>query len=65
MWLARIMECRKSGLPDTRWCKENDIPPSSFYYWIKKLRMEAPEVSVLDHEINAAPYKVSVKQERG
>ncbi len=38
------MECRKSGLPDTRWCKENGIAPSSLYYWINKLRMEATEI---------------------
>ena len=60
MWLARIMECRKSGVPDTRWCIDNGIPPSSFYYWIKKLRMEAPQVSIPNHEVTTATYKQDV-----
>lgn len=57
--MSRIMACRKSGLPDTRWCTENGIPPSSLYYWIKKLRMEAPEIPIPNHEI-AVPYKQDV-----
>lgn len=50
-WMERIMECRKSGLPDARWCKEQGIPPSSLYYWIKKLRMEASEMPAPHHLI--------------
>ena len=26
-----IMECRKSGLADYQWCKQNGIYPSNFY----------------------------------
>ena len=36
-----INECRQSGLSDYRWCKENNINPSTFYSWISKLRNEA------------------------
>ena len=40
LWMQRIMECRNSGLCDLRWCQENNIKPPTFYYWIKKLRIE-------------------------
>lgn len=33
-----VMQCRKSGLSDKQWCINNDIAPSTFYWWIKKLR---------------------------
>lgn len=45
LWLSCIMACRQSGLPDIRWCKENNINPSTMYYWIKKLRFNAPDVA--------------------
>ena len=50
LWLSRIMACRQSGLPDVRWCKENNINPSTLYYWIKKLRFELPEVVTKNQE---------------
>ena len=59
LWLSRIMACRKSGMPDTRWCKENDVSPSSLYYWIKKLRMEAHEILVSNDTV-AVPYKQDI-----
>lgn len=58
-WMARIMSCRKSGLSDSGWCRENGIAPSSLYYWIKKLRMEASEIPVANHEM-AVPVKQDV-----
>lgn len=58
-WMARIMECRKSGLSDSGWCRQNGIAPSSLYYWIKKLRMEASEIPVTNHEM-AVPFKQDV-----
>lgn len=33
-----VMECRKSGLSDTAWCKEHGIPQSTFYNWVLFLR---------------------------
>ena len=36
--LELIMECRASGLPDARWCKQNGIRPQTFYNWINRLR---------------------------
>jgi len=40
LWMERIIECRKSGLCDFRWCEEHNIKPPTFYYWVKKLRIE-------------------------
>ena len=33
-----VMECRKSGLSDTAWCREKGIPQSTFYNWVVFLR---------------------------
>ena len=31
-----INECRKSGMTDADWCRENDITPSTFYNWLSR-----------------------------
>ena len=36
-WLARIEQQRQSGLSMKEWCREHDIPVSTFYYWNEKL----------------------------
>lgn len=36
-----VMQCRKSGLSDKQCCINNDIAPSTFYWWIKKFRQQA------------------------
>lgn len=33
-----INECRKSGLTDADWCRENGIAPSTFYNWVSRCR---------------------------
>jgi hypothetical protein len=33
-----IMECRRSGLTDHQWLKEQGIAPSTFYNWIYRFR---------------------------
>lgn len=33
-----IMECRKSGLSDYQWCRQEGIHPGTFYNWVSKLR---------------------------
>lgn len=39
-----VMDCRQSGLSDARWCKENDIQPSTFYNWVTRLRKKGCEI---------------------
>ena len=36
--LDLIMQCRSSGLSDAQWCKNNNLPASTMYTWIKKFR---------------------------
>ena len=36
-WAARIAECRNSGMPVNRWCKENGVCEQTFYKWQRKL----------------------------
>ena len=38
-----INECRKSGMTDADWCRENDIKPSTFYNWLSRCRKIAAD----------------------
>ena len=33
-----INECRRSGLTDAEWCRQNGINPSTFYMWVSRCR---------------------------
>lgn len=33
-----VLECRRSGLSDCDWCRENGVNPETFYTWIRRLR---------------------------
>ena len=33
-----INACRKSGMTDADWCRENDIAVSTFYNWVSRCR---------------------------
>ena len=37
-WFTLIQEARSSGLSDKVWCLQNNVPTSTFYYHIRKLR---------------------------
>ena len=37
-WFTLIQEARSSGLSDKVWCHQNNVPTSTFYYHIRKLR---------------------------
>ena len=36
-WAEKIRACRSSSLSVRAWCRENNVPISSFYYWQKKI----------------------------
>lgn len=40
-WYSVITECRKSGLCDSEWCIQHNIPPSTFFCALKRLRNKA------------------------
>ena len=46
-WVERIKECRESGLPVRRWCKQNNICEQTYYCWLKKLRKMAIEAGAI------------------
>ena len=58
-WLELITQCRTSGLSDRRWCKENGIPVSTFYYRVRALRRKACAVP---EAVDAAAQKQEVVQ---
>ncbi|MBS6180978.1 MAG: helix-turn-helix domain-containing protein [Erysipelotrichaceae bacterium] len=39
-----INECRRSGLTDADWCRENGIAPSTFYNWISRCRKASADI---------------------
>lgn len=41
--LKLINQCRQSDLTDADWCRENDIPPSTFYNWVSRCRKAASD----------------------
>lgn len=43
-WMNLIHECRTSGLTDKRWCQEQNIQPSNFYYHIPRKRVQKYEI---------------------
>ena len=43
-WFDLIMECRQSGLSDKTWCEEHDIPTSTFYNAVTRLRKKACDI---------------------
>ena len=53
-----VMQCRRSGLSDRQWCLDNDIVPSTFYYWVRRLRQHAcydlPETECSGRNVSAA-----------
>lgn len=67
-----INECRRSGLTDADWCREHQIPPSTFYTWIKRCRKAAQGEQLIEprygHSIEAQPKQdvvpVSIVQEQ-
>lgn len=40
-WKQIIIECRNSGQPVIRWCKENNVKENRYYYWLNVIRNEA------------------------
>ena len=50
-WRTIIETARASGLSDRAWCIANNVPSSSFYYNVKRLRMQACGVSGQKNEL--------------
>ena len=48
-WMDLIHECRTSGLGDKDWCEQHDIPISTFYTKITRLRKKACDIPAANH----------------
>ena len=42
-WTEIVRQCRSSGQTVAVWCAENNIKPSSYYYWLRRIRKAACE----------------------
>lgn len=40
-WIKIIQKCKSSGFSDIEWCKQNNVPVSTFYRQLNKLRIKA------------------------
>lgn len=38
-WTAIIQERIQSGKRVDNWCKENNIPRDTYYYWLRKVKL--------------------------
>ena len=58
-----IMECRKSGLSDYRWCQLRGIRPGTFYNWISRLRKRGMAIPTSSDQVKktSAPLQEVVK----
>lgn len=58
-WLRLITECRQSGMTDNVWCERHDVPVSSFYNAVTRLRKMAciiPESAALSNNAYALDF---------
>ena len=63
-WYHIIMDCRKSGMSDTQYCRANNIAPSSLWSAIKRLREKSfaiPESAGVDIHDLTLPQQDVVK----
>lgn len=42
-WTEIVRQCRSSGQTVAVWCAENNIKPTSYYYWLRRIRKAACE----------------------
>lgn len=72
-WYEAIIARNASGLTIRDWCRENGVNETSYYYWLKKIRIETLEVHDTKKEANltfvpmlqVAPISETVVQEQG
>lgn len=42
-WTQRIYECRNSGQKISDWCADHNITETTYYYWLRRVRLAACE----------------------
>ena len=58
-WIGIVRECRESGQTVISWCREHDIDPRKYYYWLKKIRTAACKaLTVINQEGSIVPLEI-------
>jgi putative transposase len=58
-WIGVVRECRESGQTVTSWCRDQDIDPKKYYYWLKKIRAAACKaLPTINKEGSIVPVEV-------
>jgi len=39
-WTQLVADCQASGMTVRAWCAEHDVNPKTYYYWLRKLRLQ-------------------------
>ena len=55
-----ITECRRSGLSDYQWCREQGINPGTFYNWVSKLRKAGYTIPDSENQVCGTPVRQEV-----
>lgn len=62
-WADIFRERQASGLTIAKWCKENDVTPSNYYYWLKRIKQMAcdslPIVDVQSNQLVKVPASLT------
>jgi hypothetical protein len=64
-WETRLRQQKESGLPVGRWCRENQITSTSFYYWKNRLYPKPSLIRSDFAELTEAKGKAITLEYRG
>ena len=45
-----VKSCHESGLPIKTWCARHEVKEHVYYYWLKKVRKAALDLTVAENE---------------
>jgi transposase-like protein len=65
-WTEIVTKCIKSGQTVKSWCKENNINPKSYYYWLRRVRAAACNSldNISERQQQIVPLNITVGEQR-
>jgi transposase-like protein len=58
-WIGLVREYRDSGQTVISWCRDHDIDPRKYYYWLRKIRAAAcKSIPVINGERSIVPLEI-------